>query len=118
MENIDSIFNTLIVELKRGTLTLAALSQLQSPQYGYSLVQKLEEKNSAIDAGTLYPLLRRLEKQGILTSEWDTEESRPRKYYSLSLKGKEIYLALKIEWSRLSMQMETLLKEGETNETN
>ena len=111
MDNFDSVLSSLIVELKRGTLTLAVLSQLETPQYGYSLVQKLEQKNSTIDAGTLYPLLRRLEKQELLISEWDTEESRPRKYYSLSLKGKKIYLALKAEWSKLSQQIETLLKE-------
>lgn len=111
MVKTDEIIDSLIIELKRGTLTLAVLSQLQEPQYGYSLVQKLEEKNSIIEAGTLYPLLRRLEKQGILISEWDTQESRPRKYYSISKKGKEIYIALKAEWEKLSAQMEILFKE-------
>ncbi len=111
----SEIIDSLIIELKRGTLTLAVLSQLQTPQYGYSLVQKLEDKNSFIEAGTLYPLLRRLEKQGILISEWDTQESRPRKYYVISENGKEIYLALKTEWNKLSMQMEFLFKEEEQN---
>lgn len=111
MDETTNLLDSLIVELKRGTLTLAALSQLQEPQYGYSLVQKLEEKDSVIEAGTLYPLLRRLEKQGVLISEWDTQESRPRKYYSISEKGKELYRELKAEWNKLSLQMDLLFKE-------
>jgi DNA-binding PadR family transcriptional regulator len=94
-EELISIFE---VELKRGVLTLAILSQLESPQYGYSLLQTLIDKQVDIEAGTLYPLLRRLEKQNILESEWDTSESRPRKYYSLSETGKKLYHSLKASW--------------------
>ena len=94
-EELISIFE---VELKRGVLTLAILSQLESPQYGYSLLQTLIDKQVDIEAGTLYPLLRRLEKQNILKSEWDTSESRPRKYYSLSETGKKLYHSLKASW--------------------
>lgn len=111
MEAIDELMNTLIVELKRGTLVLSVLSQLRSPEYGYSLVQKLEEKQASIEANTLYPLLRRLEKQGLLTSEWDTTESRPRKYYILSPTGMAVYEKLKEEWLQMSRQLDTLLKE-------
>jgi len=89
------------------------LSQLNRPEYGYSLVQKMEEKNAAIDAGTLYPLLRRLEKQGLLTSEWDTSDSRPRKFYVLINNGRMVYQRLKSEWKSLSEQLEELLKEDE-----
>ena len=70
MDSIDELMASLLVELRRGTLVLSVLSQLDSPEYGYSLVQKLEEKNSPIDSGTLYPLLRRLEKQKLLKNEW------------------------------------------------
>jgi DNA-binding PadR family transcriptional regulator len=71
----------LITELRRGSLTLAVLSCLRSARYGYALLTTMQEKRVAIEANTLYPLLRRLEVQGLLTSDWDTSESRPRKYY-------------------------------------
>ena len=115
MESIDDLISSLTVELKRGTLVLLVLSQLRTQEYGYSLVQKLEEKNAPIDAGTLYPLLRRLEKQKLLVSEWDTSESRPRKFYKLSQEGKEVYERLKTEWESLSKQLENLLMEDEDN---
>lgn len=110
---MEELISSLIVELRRGTLVLSVLSQLHTKEYGYSLVQKLEEKNSYIDAGTLYPLLRRLEKQELLVSNWDTTESRPRKFYELSDKGKEVYSRLKLEWESLSKQLNRLLMEGE-----
>ncbi len=113
MESFDELINSLIIELKRGTLVLSVLSQLNNPEYGYSLVQKLEEKNTPIEAGTLYPLLRRLEKQSLLISQWDTSESRPRKFYVLSDMGKQVYTSLKKEWRTLSQQLEGLLKEDE-----
>lgn len=115
MDSMEELISSFIVELKRGTLVLSVLSQLHTPEYGYSLVQKLEEKNSPIDAGTLYPLLRRLEKQQLLESKWDTTESRPRKFYVLSDKGKEVYSRLKQEWKSLSEQLYRLLLEVEEN---
>ena len=116
MELMEELINSLVVELRRGTLILSVLSQLNHPEYGYSLVQKLEEKNAAIDAGTLYPLLRRLEKQKLLASQWDTSESRPRKFYVLSDEGKMVYQRLKGEWIALSKQLEVLMMEGDKNE--
>jgi DNA-binding PadR family transcriptional regulator len=111
MDSIDELISSLLVELRRGTLVLSVLSQLNKPEYGYSLVQKLEEKNTLIEAGTLYPLLRRLEKQNLLKSEWDTTESRPRKFYVLSDEGKQVYQRLKSEWKTLSKQLGELLEE-------
>ncbi|USK34096.1 helix-turn-helix transcriptional regulator [Bacillus sp. F19] len=108
---MDELLNSLTTELRRGTLTLAVLSQLQTPQYGYSLVQLLEKNNITIDQSTLYPLLRRLEKQELLISEWELTETRPRKYYKLSDFGKEVYEQLKVEWLRTSNQMKKLLEE-------
>lgn len=113
MDSIDELVSSLTIELRRGTLVLSVLSQLHTPEYGYSLVQKLEEKNAAIEAGTLYPLLRRLEKQKLLKSEWDTTESRPRKFYVLSDEGKEVYNRLRSEWMNISKQLQILLMEGE-----
>ena len=112
MENLELIMDGLMTELKRGTLVLSVLSQLQTQEYGYSLVQKLEEKGAPIEANTLYPLLRRLEKQGLLISEWDTTESRPRKYYLLSDAGRTIYQNLIIEWKNMRQQIENLIEEG------
>ncbi len=116
MDSMDELINSLVVELRRGTLILSVLSQLKSPQYGYSLVQLLEEKNTAIEAGTLYPLLRRLEKQDLLTSQWDTSESRPRKFYVLSDQGKIVYERLKTEWELISKQLNLLMMEDDKNE--
>jgi PadR family transcriptional regulator, regulatory protein PadR len=111
MATNDAIVDVYVIELKRGTLMLSVLSQLNQPKYGYSLVQDLERKNAFIEPGTLYPLLRRLEKQGLLRSEWDTKESRPRKYYVLSDQGREVYQRLKIEWKNLSDKLEGLFME-------
>ncbi len=112
MDN-TSLLSSLVVELRRGTQIIAVLSQLKENQYGYSLLQKLESIHVLIEAGTLYPLLRRLESQGLLKSEWDTTESRPRKYYSLSETGYEIYESLKNEWTQLTKEMEHIFKEDQ-----
>ena len=115
---MSTLLNSLSTELRRGTLTLAVLSQLRTPQYGYSLVQLLEDSGIAIEQSTLYPLLRRLEKQELVTSSWDTSESRPRKYYVLSEYGLEIFLKLKDEWIRNSKELYELLKGEEEDESN
>ena len=107
---MSTLLDSLITELRRGTLTLAVLSQLRTPQYGYSLVQRLEDSGVSIEQSTLYPLLRRLEKQELVTSSWDTTESRPRKYYVLSDFGIEIYEQLREEWMKNSKELYDLLK--------
>ncbi|WP_027086523.1 PadR family transcriptional regulator [Cohnella panacarvi] len=109
MSQFEELLSAFEVELKRGTLTLAVLSLLQTPKYGYSLLQDLVDKNVDIEAGTLYPLLRRLEKQGILTSDWDTAESRPRKYYTLSPTGTQIFEKLRDNWRNMTRQIDQLL---------
>lgn len=90
----------------------------QKPQYGYSLVQRLEKSGITIDQSTLYPLLRRLEKQELVTSSWDTTESRPRKYYILSDYGNEIFIQLKKEWEKTSQELYILLKGEEDDGTD
>jgi len=112
---MSSLLDSYKTELRRGTLVLAVLSQLHTPQYGYSLVQLLEKAGVAIEQSTLYPLLRRLEKQELVTSNWDTTESRPRKYYVLSDYGSEVYEQLKEEWKRMTLELNSLLK-GEDND--
>ncbi|MFP3122587.1 MULTISPECIES: PadR family transcriptional regulator [Bacillaceae] len=115
---MSNLLNSLTTELRRGTLTLAVLSQLQTPQYGYSLVQLLEGSGIAMDQSTLYPLLRRLEKQELVSSSWDTSESRPRKYYVLSEYGLEVFLQLKKEWIKSSKELYNLLQGEENDELN
>lgn len=104
-EHIDK----LLLELRRGTITIGVLSQLSSPQYGYSLVTRLNDRGIQVEPGTLYPLLRRLEKQGLLASSWDTNEARPRKYYVLSEMGKTVYKQLCTEWESMVESLDSLI---------
>lgn len=110
--NITDIVEGLVQELRRGTIVLGVLSQLHSPQYGYFLVTLLKEKHLPVEAGTLYPLLRRLEEQGILESQWDVESPKPRKYYILTAAGQEVYRKLCDQWQDLKTNIESLIKEG------
>lgn len=109
MAVVDEVVNNLMLELRRGTLVLSVLSQLDEQQYGYSLVQSMEEKGVTIDVGTLYPLLRRLEKQGLLKSQWEVADTRPRRYYSLSETGRDVYTKLCSEWGQMVRSMSKLL---------
>jgi len=101
--------DSLTLELRRGVVIIAVLSQLDEEQYGYSLVKLMASKGFEVEQGTLYPLLRRLEEKGLLQSEWRVEGSRPRRYYVISPKGKEILTALKDEWDALVQVMEGVL---------
>ncbi|MCD4674262.1 MAG: PadR family transcriptional regulator [Anaerolineaceae bacterium] len=106
----SSLPENMTLELRRGVIILAVLSQLNEDQYGYSLMNVLTGKGMEIDQGTLYPLLRRLESRGLLESDWRVEESRPRRYYRISPKGAEILPLLKEEWNRLTEVMKGLLQ--------
>ena len=103
------------LELRRGVVVLAALSQLGAPRYGYELRQALAERGMPIEEGTLYPLLRRLESQGLLTSEWRTDQGAPRRYYVLSPAGRRLLEKLTVTWQSLNESMERLLFEGGRN---
>ena len=94
-------FENLLLELRRGVIVLAVLSQLGNEQYGYSLINGLKEHGFDIDQGTLYPLLRRLESQGLLQSNWRIEADRPRRYYILSDEGRTLLPKLKEEWTAI-----------------
>ena len=98
---INKLAESIMLELRRGVISLAVLSQLDEEQYGYSLIKRLSASGMEIDQGTLYPLLRRLESKGLLDSQWRVEESRPRRYYVISAKGAEIMPELKEEWQSL-----------------
>lgn len=105
-------FDKLELELRRGVVVLAALSQLRTRRYGYELRQSLAEKGMPIEEGTLYPLLRRLESQGVLESEWRTDEGPPRRYYLLSAAGHRLYDRLAECWHGLNDAMDLLLDGG------
>ncbi|MCB9135387.1 MAG: PadR family transcriptional regulator [Anaerolineales bacterium] len=104
-ETLDKISQ----ELRRGVLILATLSQLREEKYGYDLISHLAEQGLEIDQGTLYPLLRRLESQGLLDSLWNVDGSRPRKYYKLNADGEAMLVTLTNEWHALTEVMERLL---------
>ncbi len=108
MENTPSIDN-LILEMRRGVIVLAVLNQCSQEQYGYSLLKSLSEKGLEIDQGTLYPLLRRLEAQGMLSSHWRLEDARPRRYYIISQEGQEILPRLIKEWESMVQMMGRML---------
>lgn len=107
----NEIVSGLILELRRGTLILLVLSQLKEPMYGYSLVKKLNDNGIQIEANTLYPLMRRLESQGLLVSEWNTAESKPRKYYKITENGLNVYEKIKKHWFDFSNNINNLLGE-------
>ncbi len=108
MGMIQEIVTNLQQELRRGAIILCVLSQLTEPKYGYALIESLEEKGIRIEPGTLYPLLRRLEKQELLTSEWETSGAKPRKYYSLSGDGRIVYGSLLEDWEDLEKTINNL----------
>lgn len=109
----EEVLSGLLQELKRGTIVLSVLSQMGEPMYGYNLVTRLTQMGMPVETNTLYPLLRRLESQGLLQSEWDVSEGKPRKYYVITEEGTEIYRILKRQWQKNAQAMEQLLNDGE-----
>lgn len=103
-------FGKLELELRRGVVVLATLSQLRKPRYGYELRQALAGEGMAIEEGTLYPLLRRLESQGLLESEWRIEDGPPRRYYSLNADGRKLLRKLTESWQGMNSAMNRLLR--------
>lgn len=110
------LFENLRLELRRGCLILAVLAQLQTERYGYVLRKALAEQGIAIDENTLYPLLRRLENQGLLVSEWREEENRNRRFYHLSSEGERIMKRLFDEWHSLNRSLNRIIENGRTPE--
>ena len=111
MEN-DELVQNMLLELRRGVLSIAVLSQLSKEEYGYSLLKALSDKGMEIDQSTLYPLLRRLESQGLLQSDWRiVDEARPRRYYIISPQGRAVLTKLKREWSTMAETMKQMLSQ-------
>jgi PadR family transcriptional regulator PadR len=114
----SEFFENLRLELRRGCLVLAVLAALRSEQYGYTLRKALADEGIEIDEGTLYPLLRRLESQGLLASEWREHEKRNKRFYRLSGDGEAILKLLLEEWQRLNRSLHIVLKEAQVETTN
>ena len=110
MMNTDR-FETLRLELRRGCLSLAVLAQLRIEHYGYTLRKALADQGLEIDENTLYPLLRRLESQGLLTSEWREENKRKKRFYRLSPEGEEIFGQLLEEWQKINRALDQIIEE-------
>lgn len=98
------------VEMRRGVLVMAVLSQLYKPAYGYELVKTLTEKDLPIEGNTIYPLLRRLEGQGLLKSDWNTDQAKPRKFYVITAQGKKLHARMKDYWYRSIANVHDLLE--------
>jgi|SRR5215470_3238732 len=107
--NTDALFENLRLELRRGCLVLAVLAALRSEQYGYTLRKSLASDGLAIDENTLYPLLRRLESQGLLVSEWREEDKRNKRFYKLSASGKTILKQLAAEWANMNSSLKGIV---------
>ncbi|MCX6078487.1 MAG: helix-turn-helix transcriptional regulator [Chloroflexi bacterium] len=108
MEN--DLLQNITLDLRRGVIVLAVLSKLDEEQYGYSLLKLLADQGLELDQGTLYPLLRRLENQGLLQSVWRLEEARPRRYYIISPEGKKILPKIEHEWNSIVTMMQNMTK--------
>ena len=105
----ENLFENLRLELRRGCLTLAVLAQLRREHYGYTLRKALAERGLEIDESTLYPLLRRLETQGLLMSQWREEEKRNKRFYRLSAEGEQMLGQLLQEWNDLNASIHNIL---------
>ena len=103
------VLENLRLELRRGCLILAVLAELRTERYGYTLRKALADQGMEIDEGTLYPLLRRLENQGLLVSEWREEEKRNKRFYRLSTEGKQILKQLTAEWKSINASLNGIL---------
>jgi len=99
--------------MRRGTIVLAVISRLHQAQYGYALLSELNDSGFEVGQDTLYPLLRRLEEQGLLNSQWRMEDPRPRRYYQLNPSGEEVYKHLKTEWQKIDHALRRITHEIE-----
>ncbi len=112
------IFENLRLELRRGCLILGVLAALRTERYGYTLRKSLADSGMEIDEGTLYPLLRRLETQGLLLSEWREQDKRQKRFYRLSDEGTQILDRLLVEWQSMNASLTEILKEPENGTRN
>ncbi len=105
----DAVFENILQELRRGAIVLAVLGHLREEKYGYAILKELSDLGLEVDQGTLYPLLRRLETQGLLESRWKLEEARPRRYYLISAAGRAALPLLAAEMKKIARIVDTIL---------
>ncbi len=105
----ENVVSSLTMEMRRGTIVLLVLCCLDEPSYGYNLVESLAKKGIAVEANTLYPLLRRLASQGLLENRWDTSTAKPRKYYVITEEGRQVRKALREQWKAMSEAMQEVI---------
>ena len=106
----SDLYENLKLELRRGSLVLAVLAALRTEQYGYTLRGSLADMGIAIEQSALYPMLRRLESQGLLQSKWREEDKRNKRFYRISKAGEEILTQLLGEWRHLNSALQRILK--------
>lgn len=109
LDDTEERFDNLRLELRRGCLVLAVLAQLRTEHYGYTLRRTLSDAGIELDEGTLYPLLRRLENQGLLASEWREEDNRKKRFYRVSATGRTVLKQLTAEWRDLNSSLSRML---------
>jgi PadR family transcriptional regulator PadR len=107
----EDAFENLRLELRRGCLVVAVLAALRAEQYGYTLRKTLADHGLAIEESTLYPLLRRLEAQGLLASQWREEERRKKRFYRITEEGSQVLQRLLAEWKSIDTSLQTVLRE-------
>ncbi len=110
MNEMEDIYANFVVELRRGVTNLVVLNQCQQPTYGYQLVKELSESGIPLEANTVYPLLRRLEDQNLLRSDWDTSTDKPRKYYQITEKGRQLLARITSYWRDSVKNIEAILE--------
>ena len=111
MAKKEELITGFLQELRRGTIILCVLAKLRTPAYGYNLIAELADTGINVEANTLYPLLRRLESQGLLESAWNTDGAKPRKYYEATPLGTEVLSTLKIHWQGTVQSMNNILED-------
>jgi len=107
--NHSDLFENLRLELRRGCLAVAVLLQLRAELYGYAIRKALADQGLAIDENTLYPLLRRLESQGLLVSQWREEDKRNKRFYRLSPVGEQVLASLLDEWRQMNSALDRII---------
>ena len=109
-EKMEGLIRKNIQELRRGGIVIAVLGMLPEKKYGYQLLREMDEAGFSISSDTLYPLLRRLEEQETIDSEWIIDSSRPRKYYSINDNGRYLLQELEKEWENINNRIMEVLR--------
>lgn len=110
-EALQDVLENLHLELRRGAVVVAVLARLRTEHYGYGLRKALAEQGMDIEENTLYPLLRRLETQGLLDSDWREEDKRKKRFYRLSADGETVLARLLEQRSDIEASLRRIIRE-------